>query len=87
MSFIVAFDDEMGACWPMGWDKDCPGAICCYSKAVALFPDRASARKAIRISTAYAKLCKAQGKPASDDFLDGLRCVRVIPCEAQGVER
>lgn len=78
MSFIVVFDDEQGACWPMGWDRDCVGALCGFSGAVALLESRLAARQAIRISTAFAKLCKAQGKPANDDFLDCIRHVKIV---------
>lgn len=80
--FIVVFDDEQAACWPMSWDADCAGALCGFSGCgVALFTSRQAARKAIRISTAYAKLRKAQGKPANDDFLEGIACVKIIQCE------
>jgi hypothetical protein len=77
--FIIVFDDEIGACWPMGWDADCLGAVSAMTDGtVALFTSRADARTAIRISTAYAKLCKAQGKPANDDFLDAIAAVKII---------
>ena len=80
-NFIVVFDDTQGACWPMCWDADCAGALCGLTGSpVALFASRAEARTAIRISTAYARLCKAQGKPANDDFLDAIACVKIVPC-------
>ena len=43
---------------------------------------RAEARRAIRVSTAYAKLRKAQGLPANDDFLEGIGNVRIVECES-----
>lgn len=81
--FIVVFDDEQQLCIPMGWDADCRGALCVHTGGpVALFESKAAARLAIRISTAYAKLCQVQGKPVNEDFLSGIKCVKVIPCEA-----
>ena len=82
-AFIVVFDDEMGTSWPMGWDSECAGAIEATGCAVALFDSRAEARKAIRISTAYAKLCAAQGQPANEDFLANSKFVKIVPCVAQ----
>lgn len=85
MTYIVVFDDEQGACWPMCWDVDCEGALCGLNGGgVALFDDKAAARKAIRISAAYAKLCKAQGKPANEDFLEAIGCVKVVKCVREG---
>lgn len=81
--FIVVYDSGDGACWPMGWDRDCDGAISAMLDTVAIFDSRAAARTAIRISTAYAKLCEAQDRPANDDFLGGIRCVRIVPCVAE----
>lgn len=81
--FIVVFDDDQGVCVPMGWEDDCEGALCAYGRHVhvALFNSRADARRAIRISSAYARLRKEQGKPANDDFLAALKCVKVLPCK------
>ena len=77
---IVVWADDMGLCIPMGWDDDCEGAICGFQKDVALFSDRREARRAIDISTKFAALCKAQGKPANEDFLgECRRNVRVVP--------
>jgi hypothetical protein len=79
--FIVLWDDNMGVCCPMGWDDDCAGAICCLDKSVAIFASRKAARKAIDISTKYALLCKAQGKPVNLDFLGECRKnLRVVAC-------
>ena len=80
--FIVVFEDNQGVCFPMGLDADCEGAIEAYGKATAFFASRESARKAIRISTANAKLMRAQEKPANEDFLGAcLRCVKIVPLE------
>lgn len=81
--FIVVWDDDMGLCCPMGWDSDCEGALCANAGRVALFRSRAAARKAIRISAAYAKLCNEQGKRANDDFLEGIGHVKVLECKEQ----
>ena len=81
--YIVCWDDEMGACMPMQRDDDCQGALCGqYNGSVVLFKSRADARKAIRVSTAFAKLLRAQDKPTNDDFLDGLRHVKIVACES-----
>lgn len=82
--FMVVFDDEMGVCAPMGLDADCDGALCANSGPVALFTSRADARRAIRISTAYAKLRKEQGLPVNEDFLGALTFVRIVKCERVG---
>ena len=81
--WIVCWDDEQGACWPMGKDLDCEGALCAlHTGKIAMFASRSDARKAIRVSTAYAKLRKAQGLPANDDFLEGVANVRIVECES-----
>ena len=65
----------------MGWDDDCAGAICGVNKTVAMFDSRKAARTAINISTKFALLCKAQGKPVNLDFLGECRKnLRVVPC-------
>lgn len=80
--FIVVWDDQQGVCAPLGWDEDCEGAICCDGDSVAIFASRKAARKAIDISAKFAALCKAQGRPANDDFIgEGKRNLRVIPCQ------
>lgn len=81
--WIVCWDDGMGACWPMGRDEDCDGALCAlHTGKIVMFSSRAAARKAIKVSTAYAKLRKAQGLQANDDFLEGIANVRIVECEA-----
>jgi hypothetical protein len=42
-----------------------------------VFADRAAARKAIKISKAKAELLKAQGKPANEDFLASIKCLKI----------
>ena len=82
LGFIVLWDDQMGVNCPMGWDDDCTGAICCMTDSIAIFHDRTAARKAIDISTKYALLCRAQGKPVNVDFLGECRKnLRVVPCK------
>ena len=79
--YLVAFSDQEFF-FPMTWDKHCDGALCATfdGEPPVLFSSRTDARKAIRISTAFARLCKEQGKPCNDDFLDDIKCVMVIPC-------
>lgn len=82
--FMIVRDDDQGVCVPMGVDVDCHGAVCGIERIgmVALFPDRIAARKAIDISAKYAALCKAQGKPADDDFLGARRKnLRIVECQ------
>jgi hypothetical protein len=78
-AYIVVFDDEQGLAFNYTDEKDCTGALC-YGSPVRLFPDRKSARKAIRVSVVYAKLCAAQGKPVNTDFTDAIKCIKIVPC-------
>lgn len=81
--WIVCWDDQMGACWPMGKDPDCDGALCAlHTGKIAMFSSRAAARKAIKVSAAYAKLRKAQGLPANEDFREAIANVRIVECES-----
>jgi nanoRNase/pAp phosphatase (c-di-AMP/oligoRNAs hydrolase) len=84
--YIVVFDDQNGLLIPMQFDPDCIGALTGFRRGdVALFDSRADARKAIRISAALAKLFRAQGKPANDDFLEDIKHVRIVGCaKAEG---
>ncbi len=87
MTYIVVFNDEQGALWPMGWDEDCKGALCgtdMTRRPPVLFNDRASARRAIRVSAAFAKLCAAQGLPVNEDFRDAIKCVKIVKCIGEG---
>lgn len=85
---IVVYNDDDAICVPMCWDPKCEGAIeaCGESDHVALFDDEKSAKKAIRISTRYAMLCREQGKIVNADFIgDSLKNVKVMKCEAKHV--
>lgn len=85
--WIVCWDDEQGACWPMGKDVDCEGAICAlHTGKIAMFSSRADARKAIKISTAYAKLRKAQGLPQTMTSSKALRTCGSWSARAPNVE-
>jgi len=84
--WMVIWDDGLGACWPMGRDEDCEGALCVtLSGKVMMFRSRAAAHKAIKVSKAYAKLRQAQGLPTNYDFLDKNSNVKIIECE-EGAE-
>lgn len=85
-SFIIFWDDDQGVCAPMQWDPDCEGAVCALHKGeIALFDTKPAARRAIDISTKFALLQKAQGKPANDDFLGAAKaCLRIVPCRKGG---
>ncbi len=76
--FIVAYDNGYGYVCPMGWDDACEGALSGLA-GVAVFDSRADARKAIRISTAFARLCAEQGKPVNTDFTEGLKHIYIWP--------
>jgi len=84
-TFIVVFDDEQGLCIPYGWDEECDGALSaiCGKDTVACFGSRKTARAAINISCAFAKLEKIQGKNACEDFLVSKRNVRVLECKSR----
>lgn len=84
--FIVVWDDYMGASYPMGWDDSCEGAIHARDDHVAVFPSRADARKAIRISAALARLHREQGKPVNEDFLSAREGLRIVPLRAKPPE-
>ena len=82
--YIIEYNDGDSLCIPMTWDDECAGAVCsgASSSPVAIFPDRAAARRAIDISAKFAALCKAQGKPANDDFFPPCRKnVRIRACK------
>lgn len=88
--YIVVFDDQNGLLIPMQFDPDCKGALTGFFRGdLALFDSRADAQKAIRISVAFAKLLNAQGRQANDDFLEGIKNVRIVGClnaKAEGGE-
>lgn len=78
---IVIWDDEMGVSSVMSFDDDCEGALCWKSGGkVALFANREQARKAIKISKAFAALNEAQGKVTNSDFLlPASKCLKIVP--------
>ena len=88
--YMVFFDDKDCLNIPMGWDADCEGAICTGgTPEPVIFPNRKSAQKSIAISTAFAKLCAAQGKPANTDFTTSRKNVVIRKCvlaEQEGTE-
>ncbi len=82
-AYIVVWDDQMGVCAPLGWDDACEGALGTACTTVAVFARSEDAKRAIAISTKFADLCKAQGKPVNEDFLGkyrrNLRVLRLCP--------
>ena len=84
--FIVIFDDQMGMCFPYGWDDACEGAIATSSEGVALFETRKLARDAINISTCFARLAKSQGKVFNEEFIDSRTLIRIVPATTKGGE-
>jgi len=83
-TFIVVYDDEQSLCIPYAWDEDCKGALVaiCGKQNAACFNSRKAARKAINISTAFARLKKTQGESVCDDFISEKHNVRVIECRS-----
>lgn len=85
--YIVLWDDNHGLCAPMAHSAECEGALEYFrgDQPVALFANRKSARAAISISTAYAKLCRVQGKSANTDFESpGNRNLRIVEAKPYG---
>ncbi len=84
---IILYDDQNSLVCPYGWDDDCDGAVACIigKQAVAVFPDHKAARKAIAISTAWARLNKELGKPACEDFTDPMfrKFIRIVRLAAK----
>ena len=88
--FIIVYEDDVGGhTIPFTWDGSCDGAVCCSCSGdhVAMFPDRKAAQKAIRISTAYARLCEAQGRSVNTDFTTSAKCIKIVPLMARKDER
>lgn len=77
--WIVVYDDGDCIHLPYGEDPQCEGALIGYDEEIPikLFEKKSEARKAIRISRKFAELCKLQGNPVNEDFLDGMKHVRV----------
>lgn len=78
---IVIYDDNVGLTVPQSFDPDCDGALCSMlsDSPVAVFASPSDARKAIRISVAFAKLCKEQGRPVNMDYLTCVKCLKIVP--------
>lgn len=78
-SCVVLFDDEGGLAYPMGWDGECEGALE-GSAPFVVFPSKAEARTAIRISRKHYELRKLQGKITNEDFSPQCRkCILIKP--------
>ncbi|MBC2594899.1 hypothetical protein H5P28_11585 [Ruficoccus amylovorans] len=80
---MVIFNDNQGLCDPYGWDRECKGALTSYDKDTppVVFPNRQQARKAITVSRRYAELQTAQGEPANTDFIEAVRCIKIVPVD------
>lgn len=84
---MVIFDDGDLIQCPAETDPNCEGALLIPGSPVrpAIFPDRASARKAVRISTARERLAEAQGKSVSEDWTsDRAKYIKVVDVELVG---
>lgn len=80
-AFIIVYDSDESFCVPCSEDSDCPGAVCTMDNGpIRLFSSRKEAARAIRITRAFALLTKAQGLPYNEDFVEGLKFVRILPC-------
>lgn len=77
--FVVLYDDGGGLQCPMMMDADCEGALTAWwhPNKIATFASRQEARSAINVSTKFAQLCKAQGKPENTDFTEFKRHLRI----------
>lgn len=79
----MVYKDDDCIYLPMTWNKSCEGALCCGddSDEIAAFATRAEVKKAIEISKRFYALCRAQGKPANDDFdKKNLGKVKIMCC-------
>ena len=75
----MTYDDEMGLCVPMGWDSEWKGALEGGATPV-IFPTRAAAQKAIRISKRWNALRREQGRIVNSDFdPECVKNVRIVP--------
>lgn len=76
---IVTYDDWQGLCVPMGWDSECKGALE-GGETPVVFPNRAAAQKAIRISKRWNALRREQGGIVNSDFdPECVKNVRIVP--------
>lgn len=78
--YIVVYDDRECLVLPMGWEEECEGALCSSGGPIAFFNSRREALKAISISSKFAALRKAQGKPHNTDFTEGKSNLYIRPC-------
>ena len=83
---IVRCELPTGEQWTYGWEDECEGALELCDPPV-VFPDRQSARRAVEISKAFAKLMKAQGNPYNEDFIDSPTRIRIVPVVTADVPR
>lgn len=74
--FMVMYDDACSLTYALGWDALCEGGLQISMSAV-VFPDRASARRAIKISELNAKLLREQGKPHDDCWTEYRKYIRI----------
>lgn len=79
---VVIITDDALFHNPLTWNDECAGSLRCSSPddTAALFTSRADARKAIRISSAFARLEKEQGPIFNEDFITGLKNIHIQPC-------
>lgn len=89
IGYAVHYCDHGGLDVAYSFDPDVTGGVCCrgIKEPVAVFPDRASAARAIRISELAARLARERGEIANDDFLgsnrENIRIVRLEAAEAE----
>lgn len=80
--FIVLYDDDQGLCVPFGRDPSCFGAIQVIgeSEPVVVFPDKATAQNAVRISRAWSRVLELQGAPRNTEFEPpSSKHIRIVP--------
>lgn len=90
IGYAVQCDDGAALDGTYTFDPDVPGGVCRrgFNKPVAVFPDRASAARAIRISELAARLARERGEIVNDDFLGSNRKnIRIVRLEAAEAEQ
>lgn len=75
--YMIFYDDDDSLCMPMGWDTGCSGAVTTDANPPVVFPTRADARAAIKISRAFALAQKACGKVYYGDFIECYKHVKI----------
>lgn len=87
VGYAITYCDNAGLDVPYMFDPDVSGGVCgrWQNEPIALFPDRKSAQRAIRISELAARLAKERGEPANEDFTEPKhrKCIRIVPVEAR----